>query len=94
MILRNKKTGKIETLDRDAYARLEELGLARKFTILDNSDPVSPLAGIVIPQEVREFMESNVKIENNPVTEPEAEDQVDVHDDEGNYKPRRRTKIN
>lgn len=92
MILRNKKTGKFETVTHEVWEKLKIMGFQRKFEVVDSTD--SDVTDVIIPQEVKDFMEQlHQEIEPEPkeVEEPKEPEETDIaHDDEGTHK--RRTK--
>jgi hypothetical protein len=108
MILRNKKTGKFETITHEMWDKLKSLDMQRKFEVVDNTD--ISVMDVAIPQEVQDFMaslsEPIQKQEETPaepiekqkepsdiVTDTISENELDVsYDDEGDYKPKKRTK--
>jgi hypothetical protein len=99
MILRNKKTGKFENITREGYERLKEMNMARKFEVLDATDPDISMTNVHIPQEVKDFMANlkDMKLTREEMSEitvnPEApdpeiqeiseEEPEDAHDDFG-----------
>ena len=57
MIIKNKKTGKFESITQENWVKLQLLGFKRKFEVIDATDVEGPM-DIQIPQEVKDFMAS------------------------------------